>query len=78
LKQLLSDNFAAWQDAVIEPVDPLSAVPRMFSRTESWRVGMAQRPELAQARFELERRGVIVKYRRNQRWPQLDAVGSFG
>jgi len=78
LKSLLSDDFKVWQDVVIEPVDELTAPRQSFSRAASWEVGMAQRPELQQARLELQRLGFVLKYRRNQMFPQLDVVGSYG
>src|SRR4051812_17926889 len=78
LKNLLSDDFKRWQDVVIDPSDELSAPPQLLGRAESWQIGMVQRPELQQARLELERLGFVLKYRRNQMYPQLDLVGSYG
>ncbi|HWN95459.1 MAG TPA: TolC family protein [Methylomirabilota bacterium] len=78
LKSLLSDDFKVWQDVVIEPADELAAPRQSFNRTTSWEIGMAQRPELQQARLELQRLGFVLKYRRNQMFPQLDVVGSYG
>ncbi|MDB6053327.1 MAG: Outer rane efflux protein [Verrucomicrobiales bacterium] len=77
-KSLLSDNYAEWQDVVINPVDEITASTEKFDRTQSWNTGMSHRPELLQARLELERLGVILKYRRNQLFPQLDLIGSYG
>jgi len=78
LKNLLSDDFKRWQDVVIDPVDELTAPPQVLRRAESWQIGMAHRPELQQAGLELERLGFVLKYRRNQMFPQLDLVGSYG
>ena len=78
LKQLLSDNLHEWQDVAIEPIDELTTPAGTFSRAESWKLGMEHRPELQQARLELERLGFVLKYRRNQLFPQLDLVGSYG
>ena len=78
LKGLLSDNLAEWQDVTIRPAGELAAVPQQTRRAESWNRGLAMRPDLLQARADLERLGYIVSYNRNQLFPQLDAVGSYG
>ncbi len=78
LKSLLSDDFKVWQDIVIQPGDELAAPRQSLDRATSWQTGMAQRPELQQARLELQRLGYVLKYRRNQMFPQLDVVGSYG
>jgi outer membrane protein TolC len=78
LKALLSDNLSEWQDVTIQPAGELSAVSQRVQRNESWQRGLALRPDLLQARTDLEQRGYVVKYQRNQMLPQVDAVGSYG
>ncbi|HEX4645745.1 MAG TPA: TolC family protein, partial [Verrucomicrobiae bacterium] len=78
LKGLLSDKMAEWQDVIIEPVDEISAAQQAFSRQESWRKGLKLRPDLLQAQLDLERLGYVLKFNRNQLYPQLDVVGSYG
>jgi outer membrane protein TolC len=78
LKNLLSDNLQNWDEVTIDPADELTAPKQQFDRNESRRTGLNYRPELQQARLDLERLGYIVKYRRNQIFPQLDLVGSYG
>ena len=78
LKGLLSDKLADWQDVSIQPVGDLGAVAPRVQRNESWQRGVSMRPDLLQAREEVERRGTIVKFTRNQLFPQLDAVGTYG
>lgn len=39
---------------------------------------MDKRPDLIQARAELERQKILVRYRRNQLFPNLDLVGGYG
>ena len=36
------------------------------------------RPELQQLRLDLEARNITLKYLKNQTWPALDLVGSYG
>lgn len=78
LKRLMTDDFRAWADVAIDPVEGLIAVPEIFDRTESWRNALGGRPDLVQARLELERQGIIVRYHYNQLFPSLDLVGGYG
>jgi outer membrane protein TolC len=39
---------------------------------------MTLRPDLQQAKLDLDRRHITLKYQKNQLFPQLDLVGSYG
>jgi len=78
LKALLSDDYNEWMDVRIEPAESLLAIPQTLNLQESWRKGMAERPDLQQARLNVEKQTRVVSYQRNQLYPQLDVVGSFG
>ncbi len=81
LKDLLSDNYTnEWADVVIAPADPLLAMPQRFDLQESWRKGLAQGPrnKLQQARLTVEQRTQSVRLQRNQLFPQVDVIGSYG
>jgi len=78
LKALLSDDYNEWMDVHIEPSETLLAVPTLLNLQDSWRRGMEQRPDLLQARLNIEKQLRIITYQKNQLYPQLDAVGSFG
>jgi len=78
LKGLLSDNMTEWQDVIVEPTDEMSAVAVQLNREESWARGLTLRPDLLRLRADVERRGVVLKFSRNQLYPQLDLVGSYG
>jgi outer membrane protein TolC len=45
---------------------------------DSWSKGLATRPDLAEAKLNVEQQGIQLKYFRNQLLPQLDLVGSYG
>jgi outer membrane protein TolC len=49
-------------------VDPEEAAGKAFSN----------RPEIEQARQEIERRDLLLRFAENQRLPQLDVVGGYG
>jgi outer membrane protein len=78
LKNLLSDDYSKWQDVIIRPPGALFAVPETFNLRESWRRGLALRPDLQQQRINLEKQNYVVKYQKNQLFPQLDVVGTYG
>lgn len=78
LKNLISDDFQSWADTKVEPSEGLVTVPDTFSRAESWRTAFDHRPDLAQVRLDLEKQGIILRYRFNQLFPSLDLVGGYG
>lgn len=78
LKQLLSDNYAAWQGIDIQPTLTLTAPAHVFDLYKSWGIGLRTRPDLLQAKLDVEAQGIRVKYNYNQLFPQLDIVGGYG
>ena len=78
LKILLTDNYARWQEVEIMPAAPMEAVKQLFDLQDSWTKGLAQRPDLIQAKLDVEQQGLRLKYSFNQLFPQLDLTGSYG
>ncbi|HXP58954.1 MAG TPA: TolC family protein [Dongiaceae bacterium] len=78
LEVLLSDDYSKWRNIVVQPVEPLVAVPQRFDLQESWSRGMSLRPDLLQQKLKLEQQGYTVKFQKNQLFPQLDLLGSAG
>ena len=78
LKNLLVDDFSAWQNVNIEPAETLLAMPETFDLQESWRKGLSTRPDLQQLKIDLEKRDLTTRYQQNQLYPSLDATGSVG
>jgi len=78
LKQLITDNFAAVEPVDLEPTVPLSAPVQVFDRQISWSKGLTERPDLLQAKLDIERQGVTLKYTFNQLFPELDMTGGYG
>src|SRR5262249_13367138 len=54
------------------------AMPETYNLQESWQRGLSMRPEVLQARLSLEKQNYVVKYQRNQLFPELDLTGSYG
>jgi outer membrane protein len=78
LRNLLTDSFAAVPDEVLEPTDTLAAVWVSPDRATCLQKALQARPDLIQARLELEKQGIVVRYARNQTYPTVDVVGSYG
>ena len=78
LKSLLTDDFKSWADVEVVPKDPLMAIQQDINRSESFVRAMENRPDLIQARIAIEKSDVEVRFRKNQLFPSLDVVGTYG
>ena len=78
LKNLITDDYSQWHDVDIQPADHMEAVRELFDVQDSWSLGLALRPDYLQAKLNLENQGIVLKYDRNQLYPELDLVGSYG
>jgi outer membrane protein TolC len=78
LKNLLTDSYLKWHDIDIAPTATMTPTRQVLDVQDSWSKGMAQRPDLLQAKLNIEQQGIQLKYLRNQIFPQLDLVGSYG
>jgi outer membrane protein TolC len=78
LKRRLTADFISLVDTELVPADTLKAGLQAFDTQNSWGRGLDQRPDLLQARLDVEAQGIRLKYDRNQLWPQLDVFGSYG
>jgi outer membrane protein TolC len=78
LKNLITDKYAEWHDLNLAPAENLVAVPEAVNLQQSWQTGVKLRPDLVQARLDLERSEILVKLDFNQLFPSLDVVGQYG
>jgi outer membrane protein TolC len=78
VKQLIASNFGPWSSVTIVPTEHLTAPAQHFDLQESWRKGLSQRPELLQAKLDVERAGIQLKYDRNQLLPEVDVIATYG
>jgi outer membrane protein TolC len=78
LKNLLTDSYAQWHDTDIQPAEALTAPLQLFNLQDSWNKGMTERPDLVQAQLNVEQQGIQLKFDRNQIFPELDLIGSYG
>ena len=78
MKQLITDNYAAMEPIDLQPSAPLSAPVRVFDRQISWSKGLTERPDLLQAKLDVQRQGITIKYNYNQLFPELDLLAGGG
>jgi outer membrane protein TolC len=78
LKNLFTDDFRSWADRPVQPTDALTPVVVPLDRSQSWQTALTARPDYLQAKLDLERRDIVLRYDFNQLFPSLDLVGSYG
>ncbi|MGH7952009.1 MAG: TolC family protein, partial [Limisphaerales bacterium] len=78
LKNLLTDQYSEWNGTKIQPTATLEAPLELFNLQDSWSKGMTERPDLLQARLNVEQQGIQLKFYRNQLFPELDLIGTYG
>ncbi len=78
LKALLTDNFREWADVDLAPSETLIALPADVHRSESFQNALRERPDLMEARLAIEKSEVVIRFRKNQLFPNLDLVGRYG
>ncbi|HTV41207.1 MAG TPA: TolC family protein [Candidatus Sulfotelmatobacter sp.] len=78
LKNLITDNYTSWHDTDIQPAETLTAPLVLFDLQDSWSRGMTERPDLLQYRLNVEQAGIQLKFDRNQLFPELDVIGTYG
>ena len=78
LNNLISDDLTTGPQNNPVPTEILVAVPVKLNRAESLQRAMQLRPDLQQARIDLEKKDAVVSYANNQLYPSLNLIGSYG
>ncbi len=78
VKQLITDKYLEWAATVLEPSGQLTAPRPILNLQDSWGRGLGQRPDLLQAKLDVEKAGIQLKFDHNQLFPELDVSGSYG
>jgi outer membrane protein TolC len=79
VKSLITDKYSSdWVYVKLEPSASLTAPAPVLNLQDSWAKGLSQRPDLLQAKLDVERQGIVLKYDKNQIWPELDVFGTYG
>ncbi|HEX7860421.1 MAG TPA: TolC family protein [Verrucomicrobiae bacterium] len=77
LRTLMGVAPENWTQVPLEASDALLTIPQTFNVSESWRVGLRQRPDLLQLAVNVETADLTLKYYRNQLLPSLNLFGSY-
>jgi outer membrane protein len=78
LKNLVTDDYPSWHGITIQPAAKLDASLFIPNLTDSWTRGLTLRPDIEQFRVDLKRQDITIQYQKNQLYPQLDLVGTYG
>ena len=78
LKSLFTDNFRQWAEVDLKPAGDLAAPKTGLDRQQSFQKAVDNRPDLAEARLDVEKRAVTVRFMKNQLFPSVDLVGRLG
>lgn len=78
LKNLITDDYAQWHLTDLTPAEQMIAARESLEVQESWKKGLTRRPEYLNAKVDLEKQDIHLKFFSNQRYPALDLVGSYG
>jgi outer membrane protein TolC len=78
LKRLISQDVMEFRGMGLLPVDYPGVQAVELDVSRSIRTALEKRPEYIQAKQQCDLRDIVVKYNRNQLWPQVDLVGSYG
>jgi outer membrane protein TolC len=78
VKGFIAAEFTPLADVDLQPSGTLTAPFIVFNRQDSWAKALAQRPEYLQAKLDVEKTGIQLKFDWNQLFPQLDVIGTFG
>ncbi len=78
LNSLISDDLAGADGDSIHSTGGLEITPESLARQDSWHKALTLRPDIRQEKLVLESHHVILRYDRNQLFPQLDLTGSYG
>jgi len=78
LKSLITDQYRQIFDTQLTPSDKLLSIPEMFDVQMSWQTALAKRPDILQAKVNIDRLDINRRFQRNQLFPELDLTGSYG
>lgn len=78
LKRLIAQDVMELRGESLVPFDYPVVEMVETDAARSIRTALESRPDFLAARHELDRQNILVKFNRNQLWPQIDLQGSYG
>jgi outer membrane protein TolC len=78
LKRLISSDVYNLRGVTIIPSDIPAVTPVTPDLDESFREGLANRPDYHKQKIEIEKDNITIQYAENQKFPRIDLEGSYG
>lgn len=78
LGRFLVDDLKNLSAEGLALTDGFFEIEEAFDQMGSWRDAMTKRPDVQQLQTELEKQDIVLRFDKNQLYPSLDLVGSFG
>ena len=78
VKALITDQYRDWSNVELQPAGKLTAVRPILNLQDSWSRALSERPDIIQARLDVEKQNFQLQYDRNQLLPDLQAFGTYG
>ncbi len=78
VKALITDQYLDWSNVELQPVGRLTAVRPILNLQDSWSRALSERPDIIQARLDIQKQRYQLQYDKNQLLPDLEAFGSYG
>jgi outer membrane protein TolC len=78
LKTLLGFTATNWNSGRLLPSEGLIVLPDTYEVDYHWRRAYKQRPDLERFREDVERASIEMRFRRNQLFPSVDLIASYG
>lgn len=78
LARLITPDVSEFTGVELVPADPPAFEMVELDVARSTRHALEQRPEFAAAKAACDKQNITVQFTRNQLWPQVDLIGSYG
>jgi outer membrane protein TolC len=78
LIRLISQDAIEYRGVTLIPTDTPTREIVDLDVPANVRTALENRPDIIAARHEVERQNILVKYNRNQLWPEVDLQGTIG
>lgn len=78
LKRFISQDLQEFHGQTLVPIGPPPVELIELDVARRIATGLEHRADFRQAQHAVERQGILLRYQRNQLWPQIDLEGSYG
>jgi len=78
LKRFITDDIYEMRNVAIQPTDSPAVLTVEHDLDTGFREGLVNRPDYRQAKIEIEKKDLSIRYADNQRFPNIDLEASYG